>query len=191
MAHQLQLEKAKYRQWVKAGLGLGYLKAGLAPFCHEITNQHHKDILDNIKHSKSLPATVTCGMCQYRTLKPDHVQLGKKVCPYGQVNCNCCFPNGKNACPSGICGAIYDDIIRSHASIPPAPNWKNTNSQLWAVDPWSIAKCFINAPGYDQKTAAADTDCSGLLHVIMNNKYFHNHIASTLTGSSIFSRVSC
>ncbi|XP_053405069.1 uncharacterized protein LOC123566670 [Mercenaria mercenaria] len=184
MAHPLYLSNEKYRQWLKAGLGLRYLKEGLAPFCEDVAKQQHKDILDNIKQTKILP-TVTCGQCAVRTLKPDHVKIGKNKCPLGQANCNCCCKGGKIACPNNVCGAIYDNIITNHASVPPAPNWKNTQSQQWTVDPWSIAKCFINVSGYDLKTSAADIDCTGLLHVIINNKYFHNHI----TGTDVFSKV--
>ncbi|XP_053405540.1 uncharacterized protein LOC123522844 [Mercenaria mercenaria] len=188
MAHKRHLEKEEYRQWVKAGLGLGYLKEGLAPFCDDIAKQQHKDILDNIKQTKNLP-TVTCGQCTVETLKPDHVKIGNKQCFYGQANCNCCHTSGKIACPNNVCGAIYDNIITNHASTPPAPNWKNTQSQQWTGDPWSIAKCFINTPGYDRKTSAADIDCTGLLHVIINNTFFHNHIGCNLAGASLFSEV--
>ena len=190
MAHQLQLEKVKYRQWVKAGLGLGYLREGLAPFCQKIADQQHRDIIDSIQRQKCFPLPVTCGACNIRTLKPDHVRRGNKVCPFGQTNCNCWFPNGKTPCPNNICGAIYDSIIQSHASNPPAPNWKNTDSHMWTVDPWSVAKCFINAPGYSNKTSAAETDVTGLLHLIVNNIYFQSHISCSLTGANIFSKVS-
>ncbi|XP_053405522.1 uncharacterized protein LOC123566657 [Mercenaria mercenaria] len=188
MAHKRQLEKEEYRQWVKAGLGLGYLKEGLAPFCDDIAKQQHKDILDNIKQTKNLP-TVACGHCGLKTLKPDHVKTGKNQCPLGQANCNCCYTKGKIACPNNVCSAIYDYIVTNHASAPPAPTWKNTKTQQWTVDPWSIAKCFINAPGYDQKTSAADTDCTGLLHVIINNKYFHKHVQCNFVAANVFSKV--
>ncbi|XP_060588293.1 uncharacterized protein CXorf38 homolog [Ruditapes philippinarum] len=192
MAHQLHLEKEKYRQWVKAGLGLGYLKEGLAPFCNDIAVQQHNDILQTIRSTKSLPSTVTCGSCRVETLKPDHKPLGNaknKVCPLGQVKCSCCF-NGKIACPNNICGAIYDYIVQHHASTPPAPDWKNSNALNWSTDPWSICKCFINAPGYKDMTSAVDTDCTGLLHVITNNIYFHNNIGGLVTGpNNLFSKV--
>ncbi|XP_060575296.1 uncharacterized protein CXorf38 homolog [Ruditapes philippinarum] len=193
MAHQLQLEKEKYRQWVKAGLGLGYLKEGLAPFCNDIADLQHKDILQNIRSTKSLPSTVTCGGCQVETLKPDHKPVpgnaGNKVCPLGQVKCSCCF-KGKIACPNNICGAIYDFIVQHHASTPPAPNWKNSDALQWVTDPWSICKCFINAPGYEQKQSAGETDCTGLLHLMINNQYFHSHIGCDVTvTNNIFTKV--
>ncbi|XP_060594881.1 uncharacterized protein CXorf38-like [Ruditapes philippinarum] len=193
MAHQLQLEKENYRQWVKAGLGLGYLKEGLVPFCNDIADQQHKDILQNIRSTKALPSTVTCGSCQVDTLKPDHKPVGNagfKVCPLGQVRCSCCFTKGKIACPNNICGAIYDYIVQHHASSPPAPHWKNSDAQQWSVDPWSICQCFINAPGYEQKQSASETDCTGLLHLLINNQYFHSHIACDVTETNnLFSKV--
>ncbi|XP_060573238.1 uncharacterized protein LOC132731129 [Ruditapes philippinarum] len=193
MAHQLHLEKEKYRQWVKAGLGLGYLKEGLVPFCNDIADQQHKDILQNIRTTKSLPSTVTCGSCRVETLKPDHKPVpgnaGNKVCPLGQVKCNCCF-KGKIACPNNICGAIYDFIVQHHSSSPPSPNWKNSDAQQWSTHPWSICKCFINAPGYEQKQSAGETDCTGLLHLMINNQYFHSHIGCNVTGTNnLFSKV--
>ncbi|XP_060590261.1 uncharacterized protein LOC132745371 [Ruditapes philippinarum] len=189
MAHQLQLENDKYRQWVKAGLGLRYLKEGLTPFCNDIAYQQHKDILQNIRSTKkSLPSTVTCGSCRVETLKPDHKpDLGNarnKVCPFGQVKCSCCFLKVKIACPNNICGAIYDYIVQQHASSPPSPYWKNTDAQQWTIDPWSICKCFINAPGYEDRQSASATDSTGLLHVLINNQYFHSHIGCNVTGTN-------
>ncbi|XP_060582300.1 uncharacterized protein LOC132738723 [Ruditapes philippinarum] len=193
MTHQLQLEKEKYRQWVKAGLGLGYLKEGLAPFCNDIADQQHKDILQTIRSTKSIPSTVTCCSCQVETLKPDHKPVpgnaGNKVCPLGQVKCICCF-KGKIACPSNICGAIYDYIVQHHASSPPAPNWKISDAQQWVTDPWSICKCFINAQGYEQTQSAGECDCTGLLHLMINNQYFHSHVGCNVTGTNnLFSKV--
>ncbi|XP_060581803.1 uncharacterized protein LOC132738336 [Ruditapes philippinarum] len=192
MAHQLHLEKEKYRQWVKAGLGLGYLKEGLAPFCNDIADQQHQDILQNIRSTKSLPSNVICGGCRVETLKPDQKPVGNaknRVCPLGQVKCSCCFKR-KIACPNNICGAIYDYIVQYQASSPPAPNWKNTDAQQWSTDPWSICKCFINAPGYEDKTSAGETDCTGLLILMMNNQYFHSHIGCDVTkANNLFLKV--
>ncbi|XP_060595331.1 uncharacterized protein LOC132749540 [Ruditapes philippinarum] len=101
---------------------------------NDIADQQHKDILQNIRSTKSLPSTVTCGGCQVETLKPDHKPVpgnaGNKVCPLGQVKCSCCF-KGKIACPNNICGAIYDYIVQHHASTPPVPDWKNSDARNW------------------------------------------------------------
>ncbi|XP_060561469.1 uncharacterized protein LOC132721222 [Ruditapes philippinarum] len=190
MAHEIHLKNKKYRQWVKAGLGLGYLKEGLAPFCDDIGRQQHNYIINQIQQTKTPQPNVPCGVCQITTLQPDHVRVSKGICPLKQDKCNCCFPNNKKPCPNNVCGAIYDSIIQNHASIPPAPFWKNSDVQQWSTDLWSISKCFINAPGYKDKPSAVDTDCTGLLHVIINNTYFHSHIGCNITGpNNLFSKV--
>ncbi|XP_060583434.1 uncharacterized protein LOC132739690 isoform X1 [Ruditapes philippinarum] len=190
MAHEIHLKNNKYRQWVKAGLGLGYLKEGLAPFCDDIGRQQHNDIINQIQQTKTPQPNIPCGACQITTLQPDHVRVSKGICPLKQDKCNCCFPNNNLPCPNNVCGAIYDSIIQSHASMPPAPFWKNSDVRQWSTEPWEVCKCFINAPGYKDKTSAVDTDCTGLLHVIINNNYFHSHIGCNVTGpNNLFSKV--
>ncbi|XP_053388374.1 uncharacterized protein LOC123550235 [Mercenaria mercenaria] len=186
-AHQSQLKNSKYKNWIKAGLGLKYVNEGLKPFCDDLISQQHIDILNKLKQRHNV-TIVKCGTCQWQTLQPDHVQTKSKQCPLGQVNCNCRHPGGKVACPNNVCGAIYDEIIKLHASTPPAPYWKNTDAQHWCTDQWSIAKCFINAPGYAQKLPP-EIDSSGLLHIIINNKGLHSHIQCVLSGNDVFSKV--
>ncbi|XP_060560071.1 uncharacterized protein LOC132720100 [Ruditapes philippinarum] len=190
MAHEIHLKNNKYRQWIKAGLGLGYLTKGLAPFCDDIGKQQHKYIINQIQQTKTPQPNIPCSACQITTLQPNHVRVSKGICPLNQDKCNCCFPSNKRPCPNNICGAIYDSIIQYHASIPPAPFWKNSVVQQWSTEPWEVCKCFINAPGYKDKTSAVDTDCTGLLHVIINNKYFHSHIGCNVSGpNNLFSKV--
>ncbi|XP_053386219.1 uncharacterized protein LOC123545283 [Mercenaria mercenaria] len=185
MNHQLQLENKKYRNWVKAGLGLRYLKEGLEPFSDDIVRQQHVDILNSVKQTCNV-TTVNCGNCNLKTLMPNHVRISSRNCPLGQANCNCLYPRGKIVCPNNVCGAIYDTIVTVHNSRPPAPFWKNTDVKKWCTDPWAVAKCFINAQGYAQKTSAAEIDCSGLLHVIINNKSLHSHIQCIISGNDEF-----
>ncbi|XP_053390241.1 uncharacterized protein LOC128553147 [Mercenaria mercenaria] len=188
MEHQAQLKDKKYRNWVKAGLGLKYVKEGLEPFCDHLVNQQHTAILDKVKRKHNL-STVTCGRCDVRTLQPDHIQTKTRQCPLGQMYCNCLHSRGKISCAKKVCGAIYDEIIQLHASTPPAPYWKNTDAQQWCTEPWSVAKCFINAPGYEHKIRAVEFDCAGLLHVLLNNIEFQQHIKCAITGTDVFSRV--
>ncbi|XP_053382533.1 uncharacterized protein LOC123541470 [Mercenaria mercenaria] len=157
--------------WVKCALGFRYLKNGLEGCCEEIATKQHKEILNDIKQNKKLLKLV-CGQCSIDTLKPDHVQNMSKHCPLGQIQCNCQSPRGKVSCRNKICGAIYDKIITHHASVPPSPNWKNTNSHSWCTSAWEIAKCFIPEDGYKQTKSAFDTDCAGLLSIIINDLDF-------------------
>ncbi|XP_053381376.1 uncharacterized protein LOC123556438 [Mercenaria mercenaria] len=188
MEHRAQLENRKYRNWVRAGLGIKYVKEGLEPFCDHLVNQQHIAILDKVKQKHNLSA-VSCGLCDVRTLQPDHVQTKTRQCPLGQMNCNCQHPRGKISCPNKVCGAIYDEIIQLHASTPPAPYWRNTDAKQWCTESWAVAKCFINAPGYEQKIRAVEFDLPGLLHVLLNNIDFQQHIKCAITGTDVFSRV--
>ncbi|XP_053382390.1 uncharacterized protein LOC123540685 isoform X1 [Mercenaria mercenaria] len=188
MDHRAQLENKKYRNWVRAGLGIKYVKDGLEPFCDHLVNQQHVDILDKVKQKHNLSA-VACGLCDVHTLQPDHVQSKNRQCPLGQIHCNCLHPRGKTSCPNNVCGAIYDEIIWRHASTPPAPYWRNTDAHQWCTEPWAVAKCFINAPGYEHKTRATEFDCSGLLHLLIDNIEFHHHIHCIIDGNDAFSRV--
>jgi hypothetical protein len=84
-----------------------------------------------------------------------------------------------------------EEILKSHGSTPPQPCWQNTDIQKWCSEPWEVAKCFINAPGYADKRNATDIDISGLLHVFINNKKLHSHLACSMAvRSNIFTKVS-
>ncbi|XP_053408752.1 uncharacterized protein LOC123561885 isoform X1 [Mercenaria mercenaria] len=187
LAHSQQLKYPKYRNWVKAGLGLKYLKEGLETFSDDVIDQQHTDIINVVQKKHNLPM-VNCGQCNLRNLQPDHVRNNNKQCPLGQNNCNCMFPGGKITCPNNVCGAIYDEIIINHASNPPAPNWKNTDVQNWCTDAWAVAKCYINAPGYTTKRNAKEIDCTGLLRLYINSKYLQRKIQCKITGQDVFTK---
>ncbi|XP_053372845.1 uncharacterized protein LOC128546391 [Mercenaria mercenaria] len=187
LAHSQQLKNPKYRNWVKAGLGLKYLKEGLETFSDDVIDQQHTDIINVVQKKHNLPM-VNCGQCNLRTLQPDHVRNKNKQCPLGQNNCNCMFPGGKITCPNNVCGTIHDEIIINHASNPPAPNWKNTDVQNWCTDAWAVAKCYINAPGYATKRNAKEIDCTGLLHLYINSKFLQGKIQCKITGQDVFTK---
>ncbi|XP_053380251.1 uncharacterized protein LOC128548797 [Mercenaria mercenaria] len=188
MAHKAQLENRKYRNWVRAGLGIKYVKEGLEPFCDHLVKQQHIAILDKVKQKHNL-STVSCGLCDVHTLQPDHIQTKPRQCHLGQMYCNCLYPRGKTPCPNKVCGAIHDAIIQLHASTPPAPYWRNADAHQWCTEPWAVAKCFINAPGYEQKINSVEFDLTGLLHVLINNIEFQQQLKCVVTGTDVFSRV--
>ncbi|XP_045194456.2 uncharacterized protein LOC123550081 [Mercenaria mercenaria] len=66
---------------------------------------------------------------------------------------------------------------------------ENTDTQKWCTDPWEIAKCFINAPGYSDKSKAADIDTPGLLHLFINNTSLQSHLSDSINGSNTFRKV--
>ena len=180
------LEKTKYRNWVKGALSYKYLKCGIQEFVDCLVASEHQRIVSTYGNN--------CNQCTFRDLKPKHEKIkdpssGKNICRWSQSSCNCLYQK-KIPCPRNVCGAILDDILENHGSTPPAPNWKNTDVQKWCSCPWEVAKCFIKAPGYSDKTSVAEIDAAGLLQLFINNKKFHLHIFCVITGSDIFSRVS-
>ncbi|XP_053402873.1 uncharacterized protein LOC128558081 [Mercenaria mercenaria] len=189
MNHQSELENTKYRNWVSGGLAYKYLKEGLERFAEDVVEDEHTRILKTIKHTLGL----TCNKCCLRNLRPLHKSernsvTGRYTCPWDQANCNCLYPQ-KKPCPNKVCDAIMEEILKSHGSTPPVPNWKNTDIKKWCTRPWETAKCFIKAPGYSDKTKAADIDTSGLLHVFINNINIHSRLSSNMSGRNIFIKV--
>jgi hypothetical protein len=189
MSHQTEIEKRKYRNWVRGGLAYKYLKQGLEGFADDVVKQDHKRILSAINYTPG----IICTRCIIGNLKPTHPYItnsaGKNECYWGQHKCNCLHTKKKN-CRLHICDHIMEELFRSHGSTPPTVNWANTDIQKWCTEPWEVAKCFINAPGYSDKTKAADIDISGLLLVFINNTNLHSHLACSMAGKNVFIKVS-
>jgi hypothetical protein len=189
MDHQKEIEKKKYRNWVRGGLAYKYLKQGLENFADDVVKREHTRILASINNTSH----TNCNFCLLRNLQPLHTckkgHNGQKICPYELFNCNCVHSK-KQPCPSSICDGVMEEILKSHGSLPPQPNWKNTDIKKWCTEPWEVAKCYINAPGYADKKNAADIDASGLLHVFINNTNLHSYLACSMTGNTnIFIKV--
>ncbi|XP_053379766.1 uncharacterized protein LOC123527746 [Mercenaria mercenaria] len=154
-----------YQNWIKGGLGLKIVKEGISPYVREEVQNQHRDFL------KGLPS-VGCTSCALQDLKPDHSCIktkSSKTCPLGMKKC-LCLRNNLRPCPNSLCGKLYDKIVQSHRFQD--PNWSNTDIGKWSTDFWEIAKCYINTPGYGDKSSAEETDCSGLLSMLINNFVF-------------------
>ncbi|XP_060558009.1 uncharacterized protein LOC132718323 [Ruditapes philippinarum] len=181
MSHQSEIEKIKYRNWVRGVLAYKYLKKGLEGFADDVVKQEHKRILSAIYQKSS----TTC------KLRPKHECsthcAGKNECLLSRIKCTCLYAK-KEKCRFQVCEHIMNDILGSHGSTSPTPNWENTDIQKWCTEPWEVAKCFINAPGYFYKTKA-DMDISGLLHVFINNASLHSHLACSMAEKNIFIKV--
>jgi hypothetical protein len=190
MSQESDVKKRKFRNWVRGGLAYKYLKQGLEGFADDVVKQDHKRILSAINYTSG----IICTRCSIERLRPIHSCIinsaGKNECHFSRLKCNC-LQTKKEKCRIQVCDFIMEEIFKSHGSTPPAPNWTNTDIQKWCTEPWEVAKCFINAPGYSDKTKAADIDISGLLHVFINNTNLHCHLASSMTGTNVFIKVSC
>ncbi|XP_045188231.2 uncharacterized protein LOC123546108 [Mercenaria mercenaria] len=159
-----------YKNWIKRGLGLKYVKNGVTKYVVDTVNKQHADFL------KTGPC-VKCTSCKLETLQPAHTctftKGSPKLCPLGMKKCLCLKKN-QIPCPNNFCGAIHDEIVKSNRYRD--PNWSNTDICKWSSEPWEVAKCFINISGYADKTTAEETDCSGILSIICNNFEFPAHL---------------
>ncbi|XP_053401747.1 uncharacterized protein LOC123549072 [Mercenaria mercenaria] len=186
MSHQEELEKKKYRNWVRGGLAYKYLKEGIKGFADDVVEEERRKINQDVISGRS------CNKCSIRNLRPLHTckkdHAGRNKCAWGQNSCNCLYRK-KQRCPAKVCDVIMEEILKNHASTPPSPNWKNTDLQKWCSAPWEIAKCFINAPGYSDKSTADDIDISGLLHVFINNISYKTHLSDNINRGDIFQKI--
>ncbi|XP_053402116.1 uncharacterized protein LOC128546095 [Mercenaria mercenaria] len=184
MSHQTELEKKKYRNWVRGGLAYKYLKEGIKGFADDVVGEEHRRINQDVISGR------TCNECSIRNLRPLHTcqkdHASRYKCPWGQNNCNCTCTTKKKRCPNKVCDAVMEEILKNHGSAPPTPNWKNIDIQKWCSDPWEMAKCFINAPGYADKSTADDIDIAGLLHVFINNIGHKTHLSDKINNGNIF-----
>ncbi|XP_053391506.1 uncharacterized protein LOC128554274 [Mercenaria mercenaria] len=186
MSHQEELENMKYRNWVRGVLAFKYFKEGIKGFADDVVEKEHRRINQDVISGRS------CNQCSIRNLRPLHTctkdHTGRNKCHWGQNNCNC-LQTKKQRCPDKVCDVIMEEILTNHASTPPSPNWKNTDIQKWCSAPWEIAKCFINAPGYSDKSRADDIDISGLLHVFINNISYKTHLSDNINKGDIFQKI--
>ncbi|XP_053389664.1 uncharacterized protein LOC128552648, partial [Mercenaria mercenaria] len=169
LSHKKQLTEELYRNWVRGALGLKYLKVGLERFCDTTVSKHHSEILTR------LPTTANaCTNCTEESLLPSHA---KKNCP-NKSKCLCLKkPHKRTTCPNGgFCSILHDQILDDHRFNDPL--LKNTDIQTWSSDPWSVATCYINTPGYKGKPSAKDVDCAGLLSIFINNTFFHKSLGN-------------
>ncbi|XP_053391402.1 uncharacterized protein LOC128554179 [Mercenaria mercenaria] len=188
MDHKNQLKKSKYKNWVKGGLALKYLKDGIVGFVDEIVKLEHTRIIKEVKQTTVL----VCTHCNFRNLKPQHkhstdTTTGKYCCPWGQVNCNC-LDKKKKPCPNKVCDTIFEEVLKCHSSTPPAPNWKNTDIHKWCSNPLEIAKCYIKAPGYADKVTINDIDVQGLLQILIHSINLQSHFDCNISGDDIFNK---
>ncbi|XP_053390266.1 uncharacterized protein LOC128553169 [Mercenaria mercenaria] len=151
-------------------MALKHLRDSLIVFCEEIVKQHHASLLKKLPEIKD-----SCEHCTLEKLLPFHL-YEKKACPsQSKRKCFCSKKAGRQLCPNdGFCSKFFDLIVLEHRFRDPL--WKNTDPRKWKDCPWSVAVCFINTQGYHDKGTADDTDCRGLLSIIINNLKFETEL---------------
>lgn len=181
-----QLNDPLYKNWLKAGLGLKYLKKGLENFVSSEIQITFANINGNVSQLLSSSSSLDCSKQTYFTQSTKSPP--KYFCSYdNSYDKNQCDKN----CPNLVCSKLVEEIAKFHRHGKPI--WSNTDPCFWTSDAWEIAKCFLSVDGYSHTRNAADTDCSGLLSIMINMK----HIGTILnisdsdfrTGSDVLTKV--
>lgn len=167
-AHKDQLGNRLYTDWVKAGLSLKYFKEGIDVFVDTRLQLQQENLLNVLKRELNC-SSVHCDECSLQNLLPHK----PRSCDRGRL-CLCYTHHTRRPCPNKICGRLYDLIILQHRY--QSPSWQNTDVSKWCTHHWEIGKCFLDKKGYKERSSAADTDCKGILNIIINNLFIHNFI---------------
>ena len=189
MSHKINISDPLYKNWLLAGLGLKYVKDGIQELIVSEVELCHKTMLNDIETTFSLTRPIDCFLqtiVSYPIKKPPN---------YGVFQCDLDSSSDPSMCakdcPNAVCYLIMKDIIQTHRW--KRPIWCNTNPHQWASHPWEVAKCFLSSSGYEHVTSTKDTDCSGLLSIIINMKCIGDKLnlcdKDVKSGQDIFSKV--
>ena len=165
-----QVKKGKFQNWIRATLGLRYLKEGLATFISQEADEQYKNYVQYVL-SLTKRSEYDCTNCTPENLLPNHGVENKKCNQTGIDNCFCAkrFRKNRRMCPqASACGILYDAIIDEHTH--KAPSWHNTNIEKWSSSSFEFFKCFISTPGYKTKSSFAQLDALALLSICQNNR---------------------
>jgi hypothetical protein len=178
---------------VKGFSALRLVEEGVEPLVKEGSFQYTEEITNQARQEAGLYGNDVCGHCTTHNAVP--CKSGNGLCYYDKDG-NCRFHDNSDPlkaskiCPKGICNRIFR-IIKSRHRFH-SPNFKNTDARRWFQNPFEMMKCFIPTDGYQDKETVEDTDCAGLLSVIINCKSFQSLVAEDLgSPDNIFVKVCC
>ncbi|XP_060558434.1 uncharacterized protein LOC132718732 [Ruditapes philippinarum] len=166
--HNDQLQNPRYKDWVKAGLSLKYFKDGIEVFVDTRLRLQQESLLNVLKRGLNL-ASIDCDECTLQNLLPHK----SRSCGRGKL-CLCYTHQTRRTCPNRVCGRLNDQITLQHRY--GSPSWYNTDFAKWCSNHWEIGKCYLDRKGYKERTSAVDTDCKGLLDIIINDMFIHGFI---------------
>ncbi|XP_052235024.1 uncharacterized protein LOC127847266 isoform X3 [Dreissena polymorpha] len=167
------------KNWIKACLGLRYVRDGICPFMEKNCNDLY---LSNETYTKRFCqlTTFSCANCSIKTLRPSHSgnqcpTKGKSV----KIKCGCQSSANTQIClNNGLCGVLYDQILNQHVN--KMPRWDNSECSKWYKNGWEQMKCFINIPGYNGKEHISQADITAFVHICQNNIKLKNMLRTEI-----------
>ena len=161
---QLQiLNDPKFKNWQKSTLGLLNLKHGLEEFITKRADLIHKDLITTVAKELDYALPIDCSSQTY-------IPTGIVWKPGLEYNCpldgTSDYKQCSKQCPNAVCYSYVRNLRKIHTWRTPI--WQNTKPSEWTKNPWEIAKCFLPVSGYENSKSAEDTDCAGLLSIMIN-----------------------
>ena len=167
-----------YKNWLLTVLGLKYVKEGIEDFLeHEVKVCHTKlinDVCSNLGVS-----SIDCSAQNYYPFPLKSLPLGKCSIHPSNRPASCL-----NTCPNFISCRLYKNIAQLHRFGHTSCSYKNTNACKWTSTPWELAKCFLTMDGYIACIGPQDTDCTGLLSIIINMKDIGDKLNLNIDGKT-------
>ena len=144
-----QLNDPEYTNWIKATRALHVTMEALRTFCRDQMKDMHRLLL------------LTLGRTQCRG-----------PCPGGNIVYDRNYNNYTINCPDNVCSQWLTDIAAYRATRRTRLNTDNCDISQWPVEPWQVAKAFMNT-GQDRANVNPNgTDASGILNLLLNCSFF-------------------
>ena len=178
MSHLTQMNNPLYKNWLLTVLGLTYVKEGIEDFIkHEVKVCHTKLIND---------VCIDLGVPSIDCTAQNYYPFPLKSLPKGNCGTHPTFrpASCSKTCPNYISCRLYKNITHLHRFGINCCSYKNTNASLWTSTPWELAKCFLTMDGYSTCIGPQDTDCTGLLSIIINMKAVGDKINLNIDGKT-------
>ena len=143
-----QLNNPEYLNWVKATRAVHITMEAMRTFCQVKMQDLHQQLL--LKHG----GTQCSGTCSSTN-----------------ITYNRSTNNYVMNCPNSVCSGWLADIVAKRATTTTRLTFGNCDISQWPVQPWQIAKAFMNKQE-PSSVSPNDTDASGILQLLKNCKYF-------------------
>ena len=188
MTLQSELQNPLYKHWLKGGFSVKLLRKGLEKFVDESIKTLRSDFLSDICNHLSIPEA-KCTDCTTENCLPCLLDPTPNFCwitgkgKYRQCSKHDKYDNQKEyrLCPNRICEPGLHEKIQLEHNNNNKPIWKYTDATKWCTAHWEIAKCFLGSIDAN-KDSAAETDYSGLLHIIINCRRVFYKFTGTIHG---------
>ncbi|KAL3872339.1 hypothetical protein ACJMK2_040270 [Sinanodonta woodiana] len=169
----MKVKDPEYKNWLKVGLALCYLKDGLKSFIQNEVDDMHQYLLQKLYGGSAVQAP-QCSSCKSKDVKQNRNTYVWKF---------------RSPCPSHLCDIWLAELLTLH--INPTYNkiyWDNCDVTAWPFVPWECAKLYMPRGQPTANTGPAMSDSQALLTLMANCTNFHGKFSQP--GITLIKKVS-